>query len=381
VKHEMKLNFNSLNPERIERYLISCGWVNDGSLGALANIWHRSGEDEAGFELVVPISSNARDYEERIEDVIRNLGDFEGRSITAIADAIINLAADQISIRVTHEDVAEGSIPLQDGIELNINARELMVSAVMTTISKRKTFQGARPPEATSYLKELRLGQTGVGSYIVNIVAPYLKQENEKQIAESLSFSSLVTSNLAAALTSLKNRLPEFDASLDYRVFDDCVIRGASLNMCEALVGLSGEGRKREFQISISPAAAQNLITSESTYRFEFGTKEIELLERAKEYFKDNYVLPQQTIRGYVKRLDRDSKAESGTITISATVNYVEKNVTVELGEESYRLAIHAHEDKTLVECTGDVHVAPKSAKLLSPEKFRIITNGELFEK
>jgi hypothetical protein len=377
----MKLNFDSINTDRIERYLISCGWVKDGSLGIMANIWHRIAKDELDFELLVPISTEARDYEDRIQDVLKNLGDFERRSIASVADAIINLAADQISIRVTHEDVAEGSIPLQDGIALNMKARDLMVSAAMTTISKRKSYQGARPPEAGAYLRDLRLGQTGVGSYIVNIVAPFFKEESANQTTEALSFSSLVTTNLATALAALKKNLPEFDETRDYRVFDESVLRGASLNMCEALVGLSGEGRKREFQISITPAGTENLIASEATYRFEFGMKEIELLERATEYFKNDYVLPKQTIRGYVKKLDRDSKAESGVITVSATIGEIEKNVTVELAAEAYGLAIHAHEVKSLVECIGDLHVAPRSAKLLSPTGFRIISNGELFAK
>lgn len=38
---DIKLFIKDVIPSRLERYLYSCGWAEDGVLGDKAKIWHR----------------------------------------------------------------------------------------------------------------------------------------------------------------------------------------------------------------------------------------------------------------------------------------------------------------------------------------------------
>ena len=149
--------------------------------------------------------------------------------------------------------------------------------------------------------------------------------------------------------------------------------------MCDALAGFSGNSRERSFKLSIEPASGGMFAETES-YRFEFDASDVKLLVVAAGYYRDNYVLNDRVIRGMVKRLDRTPGAEAGSITIATQLpSSQDKNVSVQLGAEDYVEAIHAHEGKVVVECRGDVHVSPRSAKLLNPSGFKIFRNGQLF--
>ncbi|MBT2325548.1 hypothetical protein J7E62_24750 [Variovorax paradoxus] len=276
-----------------------------------------------------------------------------------------------------HHDVKEGTIPLEDGVLLNQKARDLMASAVLSTISKRKHFSGARPPEATSYLDSLRLGQTEIGSYVVNVIAPSTPVPVDLETIPLPGLSTLVTANLTASLEALSGAIDAYEEQGDLSVFDKAIERGASANMCDALVGLSGSQKQRGFEISIAPSIHEQFRLPPKTFVFE--PEGVARLAAASEYYKDNYVLPDRTITGVIKRLDRPADEEWGTITVTAHLGEIEKNVIVELGKEDYLDAITAHRAKEVVQVAGDLHVTARTARLLNPVGFRVLRAGDLF--
>ena len=360
-------------------YLIATGWTDDGDVANLATIWHRPSEEQSNSELLLPRERVARDYEDRVADLVFELGRFEEREPDEIVESIARLSVDLISVQVMHSDVEVGTIPLDDGVLLNEKARDLMTSAVLSAISKRRHFLGNHPPEASEYLHGLRLGQTRIGSYVINVIAPLEARPPHQVEVDSSSFARQVTRNLAGALTALSDAANQFGQSNDMKAFDSAVEKGASANMCDALLGFSGVNRSRAFSILIAPAPSDPIpINSPLVHKFDQVA--IEAIRQAADYFKENYVLRDQVITGYVKRLDRPRGVEIGDVLITATLSGdIEKNVSVELSALDYLEAIHAHEGKLLVECRGDVHISPRAAKLLEATGFRVIRNGDLF--
>lgn len=337
----------------------------------------KSRDSEA--ELLLPRSGFAGDYLDRLLDLFAALADFERRDVESIFQSCEYLALDLVAIQVAHDDVEGGTIPLNDGVLLNQRARDLMTSAALSTLSKRRHFQGNRPPEAAEYLSRLRLGQTNIGSYVVNVLAPSDDKKAFLSDLETMTFSQEVTSNLANALRAITTAVNQYKNSKDLAVFDLAVEKGASANMCDALAGFSGTAHARSFSLSIEPARQGSLVEPR-TFVYEFKPDDIPTLVEAANYFRDNYVIPDKTIRGLVKRLDRVPQAEAGSITITAPLaGGHEKNITVQLNEVDYVEAIHAHEGKVVVECSGDVHVSPRSARLLNPRGFKVFRNGQLF--
>lgn len=376
-REELKKQLLEVSPDQLEAYLIASGWRRDGELGERASIWHRPEERHSDAEVLLPRSQSAKDYTDRIVDVVFSIAAFEGRMPVEVAKATTGFFADHISVRILHRDVAEGTIPLNDGVLLNLRARDLVASSAMSTLSKRKHFSGKRPPEAREFLESLRLGQTEIGSYVVNVIAPMKPIQTDQQSMPMTSMTRMVTANLSTSLDALSQAIGKFSQANDFTAFDAAVKDGASANLCDALVGLSGEKKTRGFEITITPSLSEEF--RYEPRKFVFDVEMVKLIASASEYYKDNYILPDRTISGSIKRLDRPATEDNGTITIEATIGDSDKLVTIELGPADYLDAVTAHKAKDVVECHGDVHVKARTVKLLSPSGFRVMRSGDLF--
>lgn len=378
-RDQWRSKLSILGERQVRTYLVMSGWLEEASIGQIATVWHRPSHEESDAELLLPRRDFARDYDDRLLDLLTALADFENRATEEVLQTIEYLAIDLVAVQVEHHDIENGTIPLDDGVLLNQRARDLMTSAALSTLSKRRHFRGSRPPEATDYLARLRLGQTRIGSYVVSVLAPVGENAASQLDLQSTTFSQEVTSNLANALNAITHAVLTYSESKNLSAFDLAVEKGASANMCDALAGFSGSAHKRAFSLSIEPAR-QGPLTRHETFVYKFDPSDISVLLVAADYFRDNYVLPDRTIRGLVKRLDRVPQAEVGAVTITAPLaGGLEKNVVVQLNEADYVEAIHAHEYKVVVECSGDVHVSPRSARLLNPRGFKVFRNGQLF--
>jgi hypothetical protein len=372
---QQKLAHVPLN--NIRSYLTSTGWVQQAAIEDVASIWHRSEQEHAEAEIVLPEHRDLRDYWQRLVDVIASLADFENKSLDRMLSEVILYSCDLVSIRVVHKDVEDGSIPLLDGVMLHERGRDLMIAAAVTTVSKRRNFSGKRPAEANEYLSTLRLGQTAIGSYIVNIIAPVVRPVSSQTEIIDSPFSRVVTTNLVKGLDALSTVVLESGQDKPYSVWDAAVSKGASANMCEALIGLSGHHRNREVNVSVE-LSKDVQYGSELIRNFTFLPDHVQVLREVAEYYRDKYVRNRFVVQGYVKKLNRDRDSDSGMITVMASVAGVDKNIELELSGVDYKNAVYAHDNKELVSCVGDLNVRPRKASLLNAEDFKIISSGRL---
>ncbi|MDQ2076378.1 hypothetical protein [Marinimicrobium sp. ABcell2] len=366
----------SIYPEQLRAYLLQTGWRSDSKIGEFATVWHRPSESEFEYEVLLPERVDLRDYKDRVADAIVSISAFEKRTESKVLKDIANYFSDTVSIRVVHNDVENGTIPLEDGVKLFEKAKDLLSSAALSTISKKRYFFGSRPSEASNFLSKVRLGQTEIGSYVVNVVVP-LDTQSINDLIDRKSFSRHVTTTLGKGLSSLKT-LTESPKS-DSKIFEALVSNGVSANMCDALVGLSGEKRNRGFDIGVSFSASEE-IESSSVISYSFSSNDVPSIEKASEYLKENYVIDNATISGPVKKLDRAKSEEDGTVTIVAFVEDRDRAVSFELSSSEYHEAILAHDQKLIVEISGDIHIGPRSARMLNPHGFRVFGAKDIFE-
>ncbi|ADE14119.1 hypothetical protein Nhal_0946 [Nitrosococcus halophilus Nc 4] len=371
----------AITPDQIRGYLVSNGWIEEGSIGEIASIWHRTEAKYTNFEVVQPEAQYLKDYKKRVWDIIHILSHFEERSYDDVLKDVANFYADLVQIRVVHTDVKDGSIPIEDGVLLIKKAQALITSVTLSTLSKKKLFSGYYPQKAKDHIRNVRLGQTEAGSYIINLISPILQnKEAQSELLERVSFARAVMNTLAKSLEAISYSVEEYRRKSSLFVFDKAVEQGVSANFCDALIGLSGETKARNFSISISLSKAEKSI-DKIKLEHSFSSDYIPYLEEASEYFKDNYILQDTKILGIVKKLERDENSESGLVTVTELENEKKRNITFELSGDDYLNAIHAHENRQLVECRGDLHISPRSAKLINNSGFRILSpNRDLFE-
>ncbi|MHA6882916.1 hypothetical protein [Ralstonia pseudosolanacearum] len=359
--------------DHLRAYLQHKQWFEDGKIRNVATIWHRQDNEDA--EVVLPLSY-VKDYWQRMRDALASIASFEERAVHEVLNEVKQLFANVITIRVVHDDTNDGTIPINDGVLLIAKARDLLSAAARSLYAKRKQFTRGAPKEATEYLETLLLGQTEVGSYVVNVIAPVQTVEVGPEMVATIPLAQAITSNLVTGLSALEKATATYEEKGDLSAFDEAVLAGASSNMCDALLGFSGEKHNRTFEITVT-AAPSPLFETKPT-KFVFDGKHVEVLEKATGYYKGDYILPKRRLTGYITKLSRPKDETSGTITIDSTVSDVERKVQVELTGDDYHQAVIAHDNSKMVRVEGDVHIKSKSAQLLNPKNFGVIEIEDL---
>lgn len=361
--------------KQLHAYLQSKQWHEDGDIRSVATIWHRLDDEDS--EILVPRIS-ARDYLPRIWQALLTLASYEKRTVSDVTKDVRLILSDVVSVRIIHDDTSNGTIPINDGVLLIAKAKELLSAAAQSVYAKRKHFTGALQREAKEYLDTLLLGQTEFGSYIVNVIAPIQPVTDVNgHTVEAVPLGQVVTLSLVTSLEALERACVVYEKAGDLKVFDAAVRSGASSNLCDALLGFSGEKHHREFEITVTGASVP-MIESKPR-KFSFDSHHVELLEKVSDYYKDDYVLPQRRVIGYITKLSRPKDDTSGTIVIDSTLGEIERKVRVELAGDDYHTAILAHDKSKIVKVEGDVHVKSKSAQLINPVNFGVIENEDLF--
>ncbi|QDW51188.1 hypothetical protein [Burkholderia sp. KBS0801] len=358
---------------QLRAYLEHKQWFEDGKIRNVATTWHRQDNEDA--EVVLPFSY-VKDYRQRIRDALASIASFEGRAVHEVLNEVKRLFANVITIRVVHDDTNDGTIPINDGVLLIAKAKDLLSAAARSLYAKRKQFTRGAPKEAKEYLETLLLGQTEIGSYVVNVIAPVQMVGDGSNNVTTIPLAQAITSNLVAGLSALEKATATYEEKGDLGAFDEAVLAGASSNMCDALLGFSGEKHNRNFEITVT-AAPSPLFETEPA-KFMFDGRYVEALEKATDYYKGDYILPERRLTGYITKLSRPKDETSGTITIDSTVGDVERKVQVELMGDDYHQAVVAHDNSKMVRVEGDVHIKSKSAQLLNPKNFGVIEIEDL---
>lgn len=361
-------------PKNLGGYLSSKGWIADGEIFGQAVIWHRPESNYFEYETIQPKTFEVKGYNQRVSDAINSIAEFESRKPLQVLKDIDGFFSDSVRIRVVHTDVEEGTIPINDGVLLIEKLRDLLAATTLSAFNKRSHFTGKRNSEVRNHIKQLRLGQTEVGSFVVNLIAPISESSDVQFNQDNMSVTRAVTNNLSRSLVALENGIRSYQKNGSLFEFESIVQNGVSANLCDALVGLSGAAKSRAFTISIRLAGAE-VDHQELPKRFEFLPEQVPTLEIASAFFKGNYIISSYEAFGFVSKMTHLPNDDFGEITVRSSVRMVEKNVTIQLSMEDYWEAVHAHEKSQLVSCQGSLHVTAKSANLLESNHFKVIGN------
>jgi hypothetical protein len=372
-------SINKIIPLKLEKFLLSRGWVEDGYVGDKAKVWHRQEEEHFDLEIIQPLDNRLRDYSQRMYEIIQVLSEFEVKELAGILDEIVNFDSDIVKVRVMSPDVDNGSIPLGDGVLLFEKARDLLVSTTLSTFKKNRYFSGAWPADVKDFLGTLKLGQTEYGSYIVNVIAPIVISSENRE-GERSSITREVSNNLARSLVATTTAVTKYEASEDLIVFEEAINNGVSANLCDALIGISGSKGHRDIEISIQLAGVEENF-QEIIKKHYFLSRHISVLKIASEYYKGNYTIERYSVCGLVIRMDHTPSEDYGVIRVASLVNGSLKNISIQLDLNDYWLAVRAHESNELVKCLGVLMVTSRTANLMDPKGFEVIEDQDLFDE
>jgi len=329
----------------------------------------------------LPTRRDLGDYVLRMGEVLRTLSNAEGRSELEILRDIQTTTADLIRVRAVSGDVAVDTLALDEAVTFVSRSRDMMLAAACAALAKRPVYAKRKPQQAMDYLSHVRMGQTERGSYVLTILSPVVP---ELQPAEGIQshveleepYERQVTRTLIESLNALNEAAREAVVLGNMMPFQKAISWGVSANLCDAVVGLSAASAGEGLEIRASWSRTRPL-DAKSPIRVFLSSDTIPIIEEAARQFRETAPSEDVDVQGVVTRLERDPTAKEGEVTITGNVEEQIRRVTLRLDEYVYGQAVRAHEERLMVQCTGDLVKEGRGYRLHNPRHFVVLTASE----
>jgi len=368
-----KTILNALRPSDWTIYLRTHNWQEIQRNDKAATWVQRQDNEE--FEILLPLDRDLRDFSVRLNEVLNTLSIFEQRAPTAVLTDLKTVTSADV-IRVCVQDSHNTStIPLEDGVLLMQRARDMLLAAACATVDSRAYFAPRKPNEVTDYLQQVRLGQTEQDSYVVRLISPVNPQLHYKNQLSMLTlpppFERRVVQTLMRSLSALQKAAKTATHTCDFAPFQEAVHQGVSANLCEAVIGMSGQQKSRNLDINVAWSYARP--TEEPIpNRVLLSFETMHLIEEASRLFRATSPQEDKQIEGLVISLHREKETTTGVVTIMAFLEGRHRKVRVELEAKDYGSAIQAHKENIPVFCEGELVREGRSFILRHPRNFTL---------
>ncbi len=368
---------SALRPLEVVSYLRSSGWTKAGEKPGNWSRWVRADREGEEFEVTVPLNHQFRDFPTRMGDVLQVLAVIEARSQLEILRDLLVTGSDVIRLWLVDPELADASVPLDEGATFIQKAKDLMLAAACAAVSPSVYYPSRKPAQAMDYIRRARLGQTEAGSFIVTIISPVppsFTGPSGQLFALEEPYERQVTQVLAMALNSVRQAAEDAATSGQVNSFVQAVPHGVSTNLCDALVGMgsSGDGnRALEIQFSWSrnrPLAPE----AEVPHRILFDADVFPVIRQAAVYLKESSPREEFEVRGLVVKLDRPEATTTGKVTILGRIDDLRRRVVVELKDSDYHKAVTAHAQNRFVRCSGSLLHEGRAFRLHKPYGFTV---------
>lgn len=373
--HEQHLA--SPDPKNIRLYLRTKGWERQADTSDSPDVWILPFENES-YEVIAPSSSRARDFAQRVAELLRTLAIAEDRPEQDVLHELTTAAFDVQYVH-THFSLPPGTALLRDAADV-FAAAQAMLSASTASLERPSLVLPSRHPRRTRDLMHRVLaGPPSAGSYVVSIMVPVPPSSPPNEDPgpvdeENEPFERAATRHLHRALVAARAAAiaaHNSDAGLDPFLAGEA--SGISANLCEALAGLAGEPAVR-FDVHFSWSLHRPVRGLEPLVSFDDYT--IPILREAARDLRTRLPEYEVRIRGSVIRLHREKPFGSGRVTIEGFVEgdppEKRRRVAMDLAEPDYETAISAHHYAVNVDVLGSLvqrgtHTYLKNVRFLAP--------------
>ena len=356
----------AVSPAALAAYARGAGWHRQEPYRVHSDVY----VGEARPELIVPRTERLGDYAGAVATLLEIFAQVVGQDELTVYRSLVTADRDVIRFRAVGSD--DGSVTLEDGVNLVGGARDLLLSAACSLRESRPVYRAGANREAADVLKQVSLGQTDQGSFVVTLLTSVVPPPMPSLIPDpddrNAPIERRMTRRLVEALTGARQAL-ERTAAGDEGAFGESVARGVSANLCEALVRIVEPFPKLDVGVSWSrtrpPTVAEALV--------RFGRADTALLREAARSFRDRAPRPDVGLHGFVRRLDRGETAGDGTINLVTDIDGRRQSVAAVLERLDYERAVQAHNDRALVVLAGDLERLGQRWRLLNPRLDNVI--------
>ena len=361
-----------VSPSALSAYARAAGWKKQEPYGDHSDIYVR----RRAPEIVIPRTAHLGDYADVVSRLIEIFAEAAETDTLSLYRDLVTADRDVVRVRAAPEG-ADGSVTLNDGVSLITGTRDMVLAAARSLREPRPLYHAGPNREARNYMRQVRLGQTEQGSYVVTLLTPVVPPPMQQaalfdSAADDPPVERRVTRRLIEALTAAREATGRTSAG-DADAFPKTVKRGASANLCDAVAMLIEPFGG--IDVGVTWARTYPAETARETVRF--GASDAPILREAARRFREWELRPDVSLIGRIQRLRREDRETEGTVTLRTYVEGRVVSVTAVLDQPSYDRAIQAHRSGAVVVMTGDLERFGSRWRLRDPYITDVISDED----
>lgn len=364
---------SEISPMALSAYARAAGWTRTDDYGDSSDVYASEGLPE----IILPRTQRLGDYANVVSQLIDIFADVAGTDELSMYRDLVT--ADRDVIRVRAAESGDGTVSVSDGIDLVSGAHDMVLAAACSLADPRPVYRAGANKQATDFVRNIRMGQTEQGSFVVTLLTPVVSPPIQQTLIPDLDHNDPIERKMTRRLASSLRATQHATESLvggDAGSFFEAVDRGVSANLCEALVKLIEPFTALDVSLTWARThpmnAARDIV--------HFGKDDAPILREAARLYRDRGPEPDVQLYGFVQRLKRDKEETDGTITLRAYIDDRIQSVVSVLSQSDYSRAIQAHEQKALVVAEGDLERTGQRWHLLNPRVVAVIPQGDTHE-
>ena len=363
----------AVSPAALAAYARSAGWQRGEIYRIHSNVY--AGRDRP--EIIVPRTDHLGDYATVVSRLIAVFAQVADQDELTVYRSLVMGDRDVVRIRLADSD--DGSLELNEGVDLVSGARDLIRSAACSLSRAQPVYRAGAIQEARELLEQVRLGQTDQGSFVITVLTPVvpppvdpLQQDLFPDEESDAPIQRKMTRRLVEALKAAREST-ERAAAGEGNAFASGVEKGVSANLCDALTCLIGPFPT----LDIGVFWARTWPSSLPEAVVQFGRADSPILRQAAQSLRNRAPREGVYLHGFVERLKRPEAKDDGTIHLRTHIDGQQQAVTAVLAQSDYDRAVQAHRDKAMVTLVGDLERKGQRWWLLNPEVQAVLPNEE----
>jgi hypothetical protein len=365
----------SVAPSDVAQWLATQGWSQIGRLGDVASRW---GNDR--YAVVVPLLRASADFDLRWVEMLDGLSEALDTDPEGIVLAVTKAGSDIAEFRAAGDGSIDDSIPLGDAAVFIESVRRLLQASANSTLQPRSYYGHSLPEAARDHARNVRMGQTRRGSYIVPVISrvPILEPDDEEDaiLFEDVAYQPFARSamlRLRQGLTALRD-LTSPTSKMSGSQITESVGLGVSSELCDAVASTLETDSVARLDVSFSWAERLPVSRAREADHVELDSAVAARVRRVADILKGETVIGRQTLVGYVKRVERGETDEVGRVTLRVLDNDKARNVWLDLNDAEYHAAGEANIDRRTVSVSGTLLRDPgRALRFTEVDDFHII--------
>ena len=356
----------------LEKYLLFNGWIRDYEFKNKNMMVFYLDEDVVTF----PSSEEFSDFYRILPKVIKVLAEVHNKDEKEIIKDVAASYFDKIEFRIKSKSAEKGKLPLGYAAKCIEGLKELILYSACAEQHKEPVCM-----KTTSNAKELlnnfKLGQTEIGSFVINIDIQVVDDVNEQLTLDNtihdIGVEHRVVKRIGKALKQVDEVICN-DVNID-ELLPCAYEEGITANMCDAFLKLKPENEDVEVETKIRYASSISRKTGDVEVVNLKGNHFYVMNEISERYRKVENV---DSVKVYgdiasLKKRKKDAGHFKREVIVNVFFDGGYRNIKAELTDEDYRVACDAHRDELQVEIEGTLDMGKKVWEFTHVQNFVVM--------